>query len=156
MKQKTKLTLTVIAIAILIGIIACMISFPKTSERIVEVQKEVAVPYPVEVFPQREPEFRKPPLKQYKPGLVQQMGMLLGEDGESLPLYGKEVHGRRDRYHYYTSTTGEQVYSLPVTHDTRDCMDDLGCQELYGNESVSVLGKSQPYQASLYRTTNYF
>jgi hypothetical protein len=80
----------------------------------------------------------------------------LGEDGETLPLYGKEVRGRRDRYHYYTSTPGQQIYSLPVTHEDRDCMDDMGCRELYGQERVNVLGKSTPYEAKLYRTENFF
>jgi hypothetical protein len=155
MKQKTKTLMAVTVVIILIGFIGYLLSSPPI-EKTVEVSKEVPTPYPVEVFVQREPEFRKPPIKQYKPGLVQQMGLLLGDDdGDTLPLYGKEVHGRRDRYHYYTSTSGDQVYSLPVTHDNRDCMEDLGCQELYGQESVNVLGKSQSYQATLYRTTNY-
>lgn len=152
MKQKTKTILAVMTIVILIGIVAYMLC-RKPVERIVEVSKEVPVPYPVV---QREPEFRKPPIKEYKPGHVQQMGLLLGEDGDTLPLYGKEVRGRRDRYHYYTATPGEQIYSIPVTHDKRDCMDDLGCQELYGQESVSVLGKTASYQAKLYRTDNFF
>jgi len=125
------------------------------SEVLVEVPKPYAVEVPVMV-PAREPEFRKPPVKEYKPGHVQQMGLLLGEDGETLPLYGKEVRGRRDRYHYYTSTPGQQIYSLPVTHEDRDCMDDMGCRELYGQEKVQVMGKAAPYEAKLYRTENFF
>jgi hypothetical protein len=153
MKQSTKITLAVAAVVVLTGIVVYLVSRPIKVER---VTKEVPVPYPVEVFVQREPEFRKPPVKEYKPGHVQQMGVLLGEDGDTLPLYGKEVRGRRDRYHYYTSTPGQQIYSIPVTHDNRDCMDDMGCQELYGNESIQVLGKTVPYQAKLYRTENFF
>lgn len=152
MKQKT---LFITVVVILIGIIAYM-SCVSPTDKVVEVTKEVPVPYPVEVFAQREPEFRKPPVKEYKPGYVQQMGVLLGDDGDTLPLYGKEVRGRRDRYHYYTATPGEQVYSIPVTHENRDCMDDLGCRELYGNESIQVMGKAAPYQAKLYRTDNFF
>ena len=104
----------------------------------------------------RAPEYREPPIKMYKPGNVQQMGVLLGENEETLPLYGKEVRGRRDQYHYYTSTPGDQIYSIPVTIGERDCMDDIGCKELYGNESVSVLGKAAAYQAKLYRTDHFF
>ena len=91
-----------------------------------------------------------------RPRDVQQMGVLLGENDETLPLYGKEVRGRRDQYHYYTSTPGQQIYSIPITHDGRDCMDDLGCRELYGNESVNVLGKAASYEAKLYRTDHFF
>ena len=80
MKQKTKTTLAITVVVILVGIIAYMISL-KPIEKIVQVP----VPYPTEVFVQREPEFRKPPIKEYKPGHVQQMGVLLGEDGDTLP-----------------------------------------------------------------------
>tara|TARA_Y100000389_G_scaffold43180_1_gene37843 strand:+ start:1477 stop:1941 length:465 start_codon:yes stop_codon:yes gene_type:complete len=153
MKKNTKLSLAVTAIVLLVALVAyLMTSTPR--EKIVEVPKPYAVEVPVEV--RREPEFRKPPVKEYKPGHVQQMGVLLGEDGETLPLYGKEVRGRRDMYHYYTSTPGQQIYSLPVSHENRDCMDDMGCRELYGQERVNVLGKSAPYEAKLYRTDNFF
>jgi hypothetical protein len=153
MKKNTKLTLTIAVISMLVAIVAYLATRPPV-EKIVEVPKPYAVEVPVEVH--REPEFRKPPVKEYKPGYVQQMGVLLGEDGETLPLYGKEVRGRRDRYHYYTSTPGQQIYSIPVSYDNRDCMDDMGCQELYGQEKVSVLGKTTPYEAKLYRTENFF
>lgn len=151
MKQATKTTMTTIAAIVLMITVVYLIRRPLPG---VPVPVPIHVPYPVV---QRETEeFHRPPIKEYKPAHVQQMGLLLGEDGETLPLYGKEVRGRRDRYHYYTSTPGEQIYSLPVTHDNRDCMDDMGCQELYGNESIQVMGKASPYQAKLYRTENFF
>jgi hypothetical protein len=84
------------------------------------------------------------------------MGILVGQGEETLPLYGKEVRGRRDQYHYYTTTGGENLYPIPVRVDTRDCMDDIGCQELYGNETVSVLGKAGVYTVKLYRTDSFF
>jgi hypothetical protein len=83
------------------------------------------------------------------------MGILTG-NGETLPIYGKEVRGRRDRYHYYTTTGGENLYPIPVSHGGRDCMEDIGCQELYGNESVSVTGKTGSFTAKLYRTDNFY
>jgi len=120
----------------------------------------VEVPVPVETIAPREvvmePEFRNPPIKKYKPGHVQQMGVLLGDNNETLPLYGKEVRGRRDRYNYYTATSGDQIYPLPVSMGDRDCMDDIGCQEIYGNESISVMGNDSNFQAKLYRTDNFF
>lgn len=154
MKQRTKMSLAIAAIVMLLALVAYLVT-STPSEVLVEVPKPYAVEVPVMV-PAREPEFRKPPVKEYKPGHVQQMGLLLGEDGETLPLYGKEVRGRRDRYHYYTSTPGQQIYSLPVTHEDRDCMDDMGCRELYGQEKVQVMGKASPYEAKLYRTENFF
>ena len=151
-KNKTQQKLVIIVLVVLIAIIVYQMYNP------VIVKKQVPVPVPVEVPVQIpvEREFRNPPIKEYKPGYVQQMGVLVGSDEETLPLYGKEVRGRRDQYHYYTTTPGDQVYPLPVTIDNRDCMDDIGCRELYGNESVSVLGQTGSFQAKLYRTDNFF
>jgi hypothetical protein len=152
MKNKTKQKLILIVFLVLVSVIIYQMLNP------VVVKKQVPVGVPVEVPVQIpvEKEYRKPPIKEYKPGYVQQMGVLVGPDDETLPLFGKEVRGRRDRYHYYTVTPGEQVYSLPVTHGDRDCMDDIGCQELYGNETVSILGQTGSFQTKLYRTDNFF
>jgi len=152
MKNKTKQKLILIVFLVLVSVIVYQMLNP------VVVKKQVPVGVPVEVPVQIpvEKEYRNPPIKEYKPGYVQQMGVLVGPDDETLPLFGKEVRGRRDRYHYYTVTPGEQVYSLPVTHGERDCMDDIGCQELYGNETVSVLGQTGSFQTKLYRTDNFF
>jgi|TARA_R110000823_G_scaffold242834_1_gene367243 hypothetical protein len=147
-----------VLIVVLLGVIGYLVTRPR---EVVRVEVPVNVPFPEpmrqrEPVRRRQPEFRDPPIKDYKPGHVQQMGVLLGEDNETLPLYGKEVRGRRDQYHYYTSTPGQQIYSIPVTVEGRDCMDDMGCKEMYGNENVNVLGKAAPYQAKLYRTDNFF
>lgn len=100
-------------------------------------------------------EFRGPPLKEYKPPRFQQMGLLINDAQETLPLYGREVPGRRDSYHYYTTTPGQQIYPLSVSLENRDCMDDIGCREMYGNESVNVLGKNDAFQTKIYRTGYY-
>ena len=103
----------------------------------------------------REPEFRNAPYKQYKPRTFQQMGVLLG-DGEVLPLYGRESPGYRDRYQYYTTTPGEQIYPLPITQGDRECTEDIGCPEFYGKEEVSVLGKDGTYKVNMYETEQLY
>lgn len=103
----------------------------------------------------RSPEFRKPPLKEYKPRRYQQMGLLLG-DGETLPLYGKESPTHRNRYFYYTTTPGQQIYPLPISYNNRDCMDDIGCDEFYGNEEVSVTGKSGLFSTKIYNNKQIY
>lgn len=124
-----------------------------------EPQPVVKEPQPtvkeVVVVKEQVPEFRQPPYKQYKPPNYQQMGLLTNEeDGSVIPLYGRESFGYRDRYNYYTTTTGNQVYSLPLTYQDRDCTEDIGCQEFYGNEIVNVLGKD--YKTKMYRTNSYY
>ena len=153
MKIKTKQKLLGFALVILAVIIIYQVRNPIVKKEKVPVRVPVRVPVEIPM----EKEYRSPPIKEYKPGHIQQMGALVGDnDEETLPIYGKEVRGRRDRYNYYTTSPGNQLYSLPITIDDRDCMDDIGCQELYGNESVSVLGQNGSFQAKLYRTDNFF
>lgn len=161
MKSKTKIRTLWVSLILLIIVVGYMLVYP----RMVEVGVPVEVPVIVPPVPprrqrrfhqEREPEFRGPPVKEYKPGHTQQMGLLLGEGGMTLPLYGKEVRGRRDRYHYYTTTSGDNLYPIPVIVGDRDCVDDIGCQELYGNETVSVTGKTGSFEVKMYRTDDFF
>jgi len=155
MNNKQRIQILYLVVAGLLLFVLWMWNNPRVE--VEEREVEVPVAYPVEVHDaRREPEFRGPPIKKYKPGHMQQMGILLGDQGETMPLYGKEVRGRRDRYHYYTVTDGEQLYPVPVGHEGRDCMDDIGCQELYGQEKVSILGKVGEYDVKMYRTDNFF
>ena len=103
---------------------------------------------------ERSPEFRQPPLKQWRPKQYQQMG-LLSNGAETLPLYGKESATHRDRFFYYTTTPGEQIFPLPIEHSGRDCMDDIGCPEFYGNENVSVTDREGAYTTKIYRTEQF-
>lgn len=156
MKNRQKIQVMTLTLIVLVGVLGYMWYNPK----VVEVPVEVVPvpPRPVETRrpPVREPEFRGPPIKQYKPGYMQQMGIITNGDGETLPLYGKEVRGRRDRYHYYTTTGGENLYPVSVSHNARDCMEDIGCEELYGNETVTVLGKTGSFTVNMYRTDDFF
>ena len=154
MKKSTKNKLLGITLFLLIMVIVYQLYNPIIIKKKVPVRVPVPVKVPVQIPVERE--YRQPPIKEYKPGHVQQMGVLIGSDDETLPLYGKEVRGRRDRYNYYTTTPGDQIYSLHVTVGDRDCMEDIGCGELYGNENVSVLGQTGNFQAKMYRTDNFF
>jgi hypothetical protein len=155
-KNKAKNQILMSTVVVLALVLSYMWFNPKVVKVPVEVPVMPVPPRPIQRRERRrEPEFREAPIKQYKPGHMQQMGILVG-DGETLPLYGKEVRGRRDRYHYYTTTGGENLYPLPVSHNARDCMEDIGCQELYGNEAVSVTGKTGSYSVNMYRTDDFF
>jgi hypothetical protein len=156
MKNKQKTQLLLLTVIVLIVAVGYMFYNPQ----VVEVPVEVAVPVPVRAAPTRraqvrEPEFRGPPIKQYKPGHMQQMGLITNGE-ETLPLYGKEVRGRRDRYSYYTTTGGDNIYPVSVSHNARDCMEGIGCQELDGNETVTVMGKTGSFTVNMYRTDDFF
>ncbi|MDA9846599.1 hypothetical protein N9C10_01545 [Flavobacteriaceae bacterium] len=99
----------------------------------------------------RQPEFRQPPYRNYKPKRFQQVGLITSAT-ETLPLYGKASEIYNNRWNYYTSTPGQQIYSLPVTVNNRDCTEDIGCEELYDNQSVSVYSKpGVTFNSKIYR-----
>jgi hypothetical protein len=99
----------------------------------------------------RQPEFRQPPYRNYKPKRFQQVGLLTSTN-ETLPLYGKASEIYNNRWNYYTSTPGQQIYSLPVTVNNRDCTEDIGCEEIYDNQSVSVYSKDGvTFNSKIYR-----
>lgn len=146
-----------IALTVVIVLLLVAIVLQHLNRKPQEVD-EIVIPYPVYVEPRlrRDPEFRGPPYKQYKPKNFQQMGLLLGPDGDILPLYGRESRGYRDRYQYYSGSPGDQIYSLPLTHQTRECTEDIGCPEFYGGESVNVTGKTGDYTVKLYETEQLY
>ena len=73
------------------------------------------------------------------PEQFQQMGVLtVDSTNQILPLYGRRAGNRADRYNYYTRTDTYNPIQLPIHYERRDCMDDVGCQELYGGERIKV------------------
>ena len=144
-------------IALLLVIIAYLLYRLSKSQPESSVVMPQVIVQPVVSRPsvEREPEFRNAPYKQYKPRKFQQMGVLLGDDGV-LPLYGRESPGYRDRYQYYTTTPGDQIYPLTITQGDRECTEDIGCPEFYGNEEVSVLGKDGTYKVNIYDTEQLY
>ena len=53
-----------------------------------------------------------------------------------LPLYGRPSVARRQRWYYYTIIAGG--IKVLVRAGRRDCMEELGCDELYDGDTVDV------------------
>lgn len=90
MKVNYKLMNSLILLSIPIIMIYAILRKPVEVEMQVEASAPVPVPLPVQ-FQRREmqpqpPEYRSPPVKKYKPGHFQQVGILTNEAGETLPL----------------------------------------------------------------------
>ena len=85
------------------------------------------------------------------PETYQSMGMLTMEDGAVLPLYGRRTAARSDRFQYYTRTDTYNPVQLPLSYKRRDCQDDVGCDELFNGEAVTVAGTNQKGRATIYR-----
>ena len=85
------------------------------------------------------------------PESYQQMGVLKQNDGKVLPLYGRRVASRADRFNYYTRTDTYNPVQLPLQYKRKDCQDPVGCQELFDGDSVKVMPTGEEVTATLYR-----
>ena len=85
------------------------------------------------------------------PEAYQQMGLLKGNDGKLLPLYGRRVASRSDRFNYYTRTDTYNPIQLPINYKKKDCQDPVGCQELFDGDSVTLSPTGETATATLYR-----
>jgi hypothetical protein len=65
-----------------------------------------------------------------------------------LPLYARPSVARRSRWYYYTIVAGIKV---PVHVEGRDCMSEIGCEELLGGELVRVPDAGTIYRVHLYK-----
>lgn len=135
----------------LLVILIVVLSFSKTPQQVL-VQAPV-IPNRILTTPVREPEFRGPPIREYKPSTYKQVGLMMGENNDMFPIYGRPSYAYNNRWNYYTTTQGEQVYPLPISNGNRDCTEDIGCDELYGNENLSILGKDGTYKTTIYRVS---
>lgn len=84
------------------------------------------------------------------PESFQSIGMI-HVDGQMLPLYGRRTTGSSDRWNYYTRTDTYNPIPIPIAHKKRDCMDDVGCNELMSGEHVHLEGADKSGKVTLYR-----
>jgi hypothetical protein len=81
-----------------------------------------------------------------------QMTGNINVDGKMLPLYGRRtMRGSSDRWNYYTRTDTFNPVPIPLRYKNKDCMDDVGCQELYSGEQVTLDGTGESGKVRLYR-----
>jgi hypothetical protein len=144
-----KIVPATIIIGVLVAIIFILLITRPASQEIV-VQSS-SMPNTILTAPVREPEFRRPPIRQYRPDTYKQVGVLVGEESDIYPIYGRPSYAYNNRWNYYTTTTGNQVYPLPNSNGDRNCTEDIGCDELYGNENLTILGKSGTFKPTIYR-----
>ena len=85
------------------------------------------------------------------PETYQSMGVIKVDDGQILPLYGRRTASRSDRFQYYTRTDSYNPVQLPIQYKRRDCQDDIGCEELFDKEVVTVTPTNQKGVATIYR-----
>jgi hypothetical protein len=149
--MKKPVMILVASIIGLLVVLVVVLAFPRTPQQVV-VQAPI-IPNRILTAPVREPEFRGPPIREYKPNTYKQVGLMMGDNNAMFPIYGRPSYAYNNRWNYYTTTQGEQVYPLPISNGTRDCTEDIGCDELYGNENLSILGKDGTFKTTIYRVS---
>jgi hypothetical protein len=83
------------------------------------------------------------------PDSFQSMGVIKVDD-KVLPLYGRRTLSGSDRWNYYTRTDTYNPVPLPVQFKRRDCMDNVGCDEIMSGESVSIRSIQKEGQTDIY------
>jgi len=85
------------------------------------------------------------------PESYQSMGIVKKEDGTVLPLYGRRTAGSGHRYQYYTRTDTYNPVQLPIQYKRKDCQDDIGCDELFSGEEVTISATGEKAKTTLYK-----
>jgi len=85
------------------------------------------------------------------PERFQSVGIMTTPDGQVLPLYGRRTATSTDRWNYYTRTDTYNPVPIPVSYKKRDCMDDIGCDELMDGEQVKNFGTGAEGKVHIYR-----
>jgi hypothetical protein len=84
------------------------------------------------------------------PEAYQQMGVITGPDNKVLPLYGRRVAPRSDRFNYYTRTDTYNPVALPVIFNRKDCQDNLGCDEVMNGDDLRLGATGDVAKVTLY------
>jgi Family of unknown function (DUF5755) len=85
------------------------------------------------------------------PESYQSMGVIKTSEGTVLPLYGRRTTARSDRFNYYTRTDTYNPVPLPIEYNKRNCQEDVGCNELFDGETVTIKPTGQTATSSIYR-----
>jgi hypothetical protein len=73
------------------------------------------------------------------PESFQPIGNISVGDGKVLPLYGRRTYyGSSDRWNMYTRSDTYNPVPVPIRYKNKDCLDDIGCQEVYSGETVHI------------------
>jgi hypothetical protein len=106
----------------------------------------------IPVYPKELPQYSPP----REPLDYQQVGILTSNEEAVepiiLPLFGRKVYGRSDRWQYYTATDKNNMMRIPLQYQNRDCEDDTGCDEIYTGDVLTVdIYQGRQFTATIYK-----
>jgi hypothetical protein len=83
-----------------------------------------------------------------------QVGILKRLNGPEmiLPLMGRPLFVRRDKWQYYTMSDQNNQIKLPVSFKSKSCTSEYGCDEISNGDTVYVDGISDTFKVTMYDT----
>lgn len=81
-----------------------------------------------------------------------QVGILTRLHGPEtiLPLMGRPIQPRRDKWQYYTMTDKSNSIKLPVSVKGKSCTSEYGCDDILNGDTVYVEGYNDAFKATIY------
>ncbi len=85
----------------------------------------------------------------------QPIGILTNIDTTKQPnilqLYGRAIYPGSYKWQYYSNSDNFQSVKVQVIHKGRECLSDLGCDELYTGDIVKLPSYNMNFRVELYR-----
>jgi hypothetical protein len=103
------------------------------------------------VYPEENPRY---PMRTQRSAEFQQIGTLIYDDEEEpivLPLFGRPMPTRSERWEYYTATDKQYMLKIPVVFENADCLDEIGCREVYNKDTVFIPAYKKEFKVQLYK-----
>ena len=81
-----------------------------------------------------------------------QVGILTRITGSEqiLPLMGRPLLTNRDKWNFYTMTDKNNMIKLPISHKSKSCTSEFGCENIYNGDLVYVQGYNDAFKATIY------
>ena len=88
----------------------------------------------------------------------QQVGLLIAPGASALsasdrtlvPLYGRRIAARRDKWNYYSMSDKNNIVKLPITFKGRNGMAEYGVDSLNTGDHVRVEGYNDKFKVTMY------
>jgi hypothetical protein len=72
-----------------------------------------------------------------------------------LPLYGKQTYRGSITWNYYILDPEHHSIKIPLEIENRDCMEEIGCKELYNDDTVFVKAFDKTFKVYMYKPDIY-
>ena len=81
-----------------------------------------------------------------------QIGYLDGIQSDMmLPLFGRRVHTGASMWNYYAMTNDRFPIKIPIEKESRGCLDEYGCKEIYDGDKVHISEYNSDFNARVYK-----